>query len=165
VRESRRPAGASAAPGKTQSGASSSPAHSLEPAAPAAAAAEGSSPVAVLPAAPDPNEFLVFFTVKSAEIPIYAQETLTGVARRLAESPRSAAVIEGHTDAVGDPAFNQAISESRAAVVKEFLIEKGIASARLSALGMGSAKPLETNDTPQGRIRNRRVVVRLTDER
>jgi outer membrane protein OmpA-like peptidoglycan-associated protein len=108
---------------------------------------------------------LIFFTISSTEIPIYAQEALAGIARQLQASPPTAAVIEGHTDAVGDPAFNQAISESRAAAVKNFLIDKGVAPARLSTAGMGSGTPLESNDTPQGRSRNRRVVVRLTESR
>ncbi|MCU0559997.1 MAG: OmpA family protein [Desulfobacterales bacterium] len=88
---------------------------------------------------------------------------MTAVARQLAQSPRTAAVIEGHSDAAGNPAFNQAISASRAAAVRDFLIEKGASPARLSAAGMGSATPLESNDTPQGRGRNRRVVVRLME--
>lgn len=119
--------------------------------------------VAPLPAAPGQREFIVYFTLTSTEIPIYAQETLTAVARQLAESPRTAAAIEGHTDAAGNPAFNQAISVSRAAAVRDFLIERGASASRLSVVGMGSATPLETNETPQGRGRNRRVVVRLME--
>ena len=114
-------------------------------------------------AAPRQREFVVYFTLTSTEIPIYGQETLAAVARRLAESPRAAALIEGHSDAMGDPAFNQAISISRAAAVRDFLVEKGVSASRLSVVGMGSATPQETNDTSVGRSRNRRVVVRLME--
>jgi outer membrane protein OmpA-like peptidoglycan-associated protein len=116
-------------------------------------------------AAAEPLEFIIYFTVSSTEIPIYAQETLAGIARRLEEAPRTTAAIEGHTDAIGDAAFNQAVSESRATAVKNFLIGRGIEPARLNAVGMGSGAPLEANDTPQGRSRNRRVVVRFTESR
>ncbi len=136
------------------------PAGAPNPAPPLASAAMATSS-----AAAEPREFVIYFTVSSTEIPIYAQETLAGIARRLEEAPRTTAAIEGHTDAIGDAAFNQAVSESRATAVKNFLIGRGIEPVRLNVVGMGSGAPLEANDTPQGRSRNRRVVVRFTESR
>ena len=75
--------------------------------------------------------------------------------------PNAVAVIEGHTDSIGDISSNKAISETRAAAAKNHLIRKGIAPARLSIVAMGTEKPLESNDTPEGRSRNRRVVIRV----
>ena len=75
--------------------------------------------------------------------------------------PNAVAVIEGHTDSIGDLAANKVISESRAVAAKNHLVRKGIAAARLSTVAMGTEKPLESNDTPDGRSRNRRVVIRV----
>lgn len=66
--------------------------------------------------------------------------------------------IEGHTDATGDDAHNLSLSERRALSVRTFLVEQyGIAGERLEAKGLGEAKPVDGNDTPEGRQNNRRV--------
>lgn len=69
--------------------------------------------------------------------------------------------IEGHTDAVGDAAANQQLSERRAAAVVKYLVDRGIAAARLRAVGLGESTPVTTNDTAEGRQENRRVVIRV----
>jgi general secretion pathway protein A len=141
-----------------------------QPAAPVAAAAPSPKPAA--PAAPaeasaaaaEPftlKGFTVFFTQNSIEIPLYANEVLASAAALMKSNPNTAAVIEGHTDSVGDPAYNKLVSENRAAAVRNFLVGQGIALSRLSVAGFGSEKPLETNNTPDGRSKNRRVVIRL----
>lgn len=66
--------------------------------------------------------------------------------------------IEGHTDDVGDEALNQALSERRAAAVKEWLVESGrIADGRLVTAGLGESKPAVQGTTPEAREQNRRV--------
>jgi outer membrane protein OmpA-like peptidoglycan-associated protein len=65
--------------------------------------------------------------------------------------------IEGHTDNQGNKAINQPLSEKRAAAVMAWLSGKGIDSARLKTKGFGDSKPIDTNDTPEGRANNRRV--------
>ena len=66
--------------------------------------------------------------------------------------------IEGHTDSSGDAALNLDLSKRRAAAVKQVLVaEFQIDAARLTTDGLGATKPLESNDTPQGRSQNRRV--------
>jgi outer membrane protein OmpA-like peptidoglycan-associated protein len=66
--------------------------------------------------------------------------------------------IEGHTDSTGDAALNLDLSKRRAEAVKQVLVaEFQIDAARLTADGLGATKPLEPNDTPQGRAQNRRV--------
>jgi outer membrane protein OmpA-like peptidoglycan-associated protein len=66
--------------------------------------------------------------------------------------------IEGHTDSTGDAALNLDLSKRRAAAVKQVLVaEFQIDAARLTTDGLGATKPLEPNDTPQGRAENRRV--------
>ncbi len=65
--------------------------------------------------------------------------------------------IEGHTDSDGPDATNQILSENRAKAVMEQLIMMGISSDRLSYKGFGESKPIDTNDTPEGKAQNRRV--------
>lgn len=107
------------------------------------------------------KDFTVFFTQNSIEIPLYANEMLVSAAALMKSNPGTAAVIEGHTDSVGDPGYNRLVSENRAAAVRNFLVGQGIALSRLSMAGYGSEKPLESNSTPDGRSKNRRVVIRL----
>ncbi len=69
------------------------------------------------------------------------------------------ATIEGHTDNVGKTAYNQKLSEERANNVRQYLIDKfGIDGSRLTAVGYGMTKPIASNDTKEGRQKNRRVV-------
>jgi general secretion pathway protein A len=105
--------------------------------------------------------FTVYFTQNSIEIPVYANEMLAAAAALMKSNPTTAAVIEGHTDSVGDPVYNKLVSENRAAAVRNFLVGQGIALSRLSVAGFGSEKPLESNNTPEGRSKNRRVIIRL----
>jgi outer membrane protein OmpA-like peptidoglycan-associated protein len=68
--------------------------------------------------------------------------------------------IEGHTDTVGDPASNQALSERRAAAVRDYLVAKfGVAPDRLVAVGLGETQPLVTTPDETPNARNRRVQV------
>jgi OmpA-OmpF porin, OOP family len=85
---------------------------------------------------------------------------LSLVVNLLNDFPNAVALIEGHTDSIGDLSSNKAISESRAAA-RNHLMRKGIAPARLSTVAMGPEKPLESSDTPEGRSKNRRVVIRV----
>ena len=70
--------------------------------------------------------------------------------------------IEGHTDSVGADAYNQSLSERRAASVKQYLVEHGIDPARLNSKGYGESDPIATNETNEGRARNRRVGYTIT---
>lgn len=65
--------------------------------------------------------------------------------------------IGGHTDSDGDDAANLKLSQERAEAVKNILVSKGVASARLTSKGYGETKPLESNTTPEGKANNRRV--------
>jgi len=70
--------------------------------------------------------------------------------------------ISGHTDNVGSDAANQALSQSRAQSVLEYLTSKKIDASRLISKGYGEASPIDTNDTEEGRQRNRRVEFTIT---
>jgi outer membrane protein OmpA-like peptidoglycan-associated protein len=65
--------------------------------------------------------------------------------------------IEGHTDSVGSDEFNQKLSEQRADAVRDFLASQGVAASSMTAKGFGKTDPIASNDTPEGRQKNRRV--------
>ena len=71
--------------------------------------------------------------------------------------------IVGHTDNVGDKEKNMQLSADRAAAVKNFLVEKGIAESRMVTSGKGDSKPVASNKTPEGRAQNRRIEFTRTD--
>lgn len=72
--------------------------------------------------------------------------------------------IQGHTDSYGTDAYNQKLSERRANAVKAELIKQGVDGKRLTAAGFGESKPVDTNDTDEGRAYNRRVEYKRTDK-
>jgi outer membrane protein OmpA-like peptidoglycan-associated protein len=89
---------------------------------------------------------------------------LDEVADLLIRNPQLKAVrIEGHTDDVGGPSFNQTLSESRALSVQKYLVERGVEPERLQAQGFGMSKPLAPNTTEAARARNRRVQFRISE--
>ena len=90
-----------------------------------------------------------------------ATEALQRAAKVLAQQPDAPVVIEGHTDSVGTPQSNQTLSENRAAAVRDWLVANGVRAARVTAKGLGQSAPVASNDTPEGRQRNRRVEIRL----
>ena len=65
--------------------------------------------------------------------------------------------IGGHTDSKGSDSYNLRLSENRAKAVYDYLILKGISEKRLQYKGYGKNKPIDTNDTEEGRANNRRV--------
>jgi outer membrane protein OmpA-like peptidoglycan-associated protein len=94
-------------------------------------------------------------------------EAATGLARVAAwaaAAPAASLRVEGHTDATGSPDANRSLSLRRAEAVRDALIARGVAAARISVSGEGAAQPVASNDDPAGRARNRRVVVRLGDD-
>jgi outer membrane protein OmpA-like peptidoglycan-associated protein len=86
---------------------------------------------------------------------------LQAITAILKEYPNSNFSIEGHTDSDGKDAANQKLSEDRAAAVKNYLIENGIAGSRLASAGFGESKPIDSNKTKAGKANNRRVEVKL----
>ena len=86
------------------------------------------------------------------------------IGEMLTENPTWTLSIEGHTDAIGDPGYNQTLSERRAAAVITALVERhGVDPQRLTSVGHGASEPKSSNDTLQGRAINRRVELVRTD--
>lgn len=90
-----------------------------------------------------------------------AEVGLARVAGWLAASPALPVRVEGHTDATGSPEANLTLSLRRAEAVRDALVARGVAAARIVVSGEGAADPVASNDDAQGRARNRRVVIRL----
>jgi outer membrane protein OmpA-like peptidoglycan-associated protein len=72
--------------------------------------------------------------------------------------------VEGHTDNVGNAAYNKDLSARRAASVVRYLVGKGIAPSRLVAAGYGFEQPIASNKTALGRAKNRRVAFTILEE-
>lgn len=87
---------------------------------------------------------------------------LQGLADYLVNNPQARLVVEGHTDSVGPAAFNLQLSLIRAEKVRRALIERhGVSAGRVEARGFGESLPQADNSTPEGRQKNRRVLIRL----
>jgi outer membrane protein OmpA-like peptidoglycan-associated protein len=100
----------------------------------------------------------IYFDTGSDRLRPESTPTLKEIGTMLKEHPELKLVIEGHTDNIGKPETNQALSEKRAQAVRQFLVENyQVDAARLQAKGLGQTKPVAGNDTPEGRQNNRRV--------
>lgn len=99
----------------------------------------------------------VFFETGSATLRPESKIELDRLAQLLIGNPSLNIQINGHTDNVGDEKANLTLSEARAKAVQEYLIGQSIAPERLRFKGFGESQPLDTNDTPEGRARNRRT--------
>lgn len=104
----------------------------------------------------------VTFATDSAELVSSSDRVLGAVKRVMDEHPQIELLrIEGHTDATGEASYNEDLSARRAKAVVAWLIAHGVAPERLDSVGLGSKEPLDTNDTEEGRAKNRRVVFRI----
>jgi len=102
----------------------------------------------------------VNFITDSAELTSGSKRVLNRVAQSLKEWSEVDVEIEGHTDSVADDAYNMDLSQRRAESVRAYLISRGVSASRLTAKGYGETRPVASNDTPEGRARNRRVELR-----
>ena len=104
---------------------------------------------------------LIFATNKTRILPV-SEQALTDLYMFMQRNPQVRIRIMGHTDSVGKDKANQKLSEGRANAVRDELIERGIAPERIvEAIGFGESKPIDTNDTDEGRQNNRRVEIEI----
>ena len=100
----------------------------------------------------------VFFETSKAIIKPESFELLDQVAKLLIDNPHVGNImIEGHTDSRGKYKSNMKLSQDRADSVRKYLIKAGVDASRLTAKGYGPDRPIDTNDTAEGRANNRRV--------
>ena len=107
----------------------------------------------------------VLFDTGLASLKPGAYATVDRLASVLKEAPDRKVMIEGHTDSVGSDDYNQGLSERRAAAVQTALLERGVRSDQITALGKGETYPVASNDNAAGRQQNRRVEMIFTDDR
>lgn len=107
----------------------------------------------------------VYFAFNDSTIESRSYALLDQVAAVLqTQVKKGTVVIAGHTDNVGGQDFNLALSQRRAEAVLEYLASKGVSRSRLAAKGYGPSKPIATNDTEEGRAKNRRVEFQIFPE-
>lgn len=100
----------------------------------------------------------ILFDFNKADIKPESEPAIKEIAKLLQHDPKLKLHVVGHTDSVGDLKFNMDLSRRRAdAVVKELTTKHGIAAARLRPDGVGPLSPVASNDTDEGRSKNRRV--------
>jgi len=105
----------------------------------------------------------VTFVTSSASLTAQAEETLREAAATLRSRPGARIEVAGYTDDTGDRAFNEQLSLNRALAVRAFLIEAGVPEDHLTARGYGSADPIASNATAEGRQANRRVELHIVE--
>ncbi|MBN1952255.1 MAG: PD40 domain-containing protein [Bacteroidales bacterium] len=103
----------------------------------------------------------IFYEVDSYALKTESQHELNKVVSFLEKNPDLHIEISGHTDNTGTMEHNLTLSENRAKAVIEYLTVKGIASDRLSYKGYGFSKPVDTNNTQEGRANNRRTELKI----
>ena len=133
-----------------------------EPATPVAETA----PVAATPA--QPVTTTESFAVSTEELFDFDKATLrteatadldAAIAKYRGNASLVSMSVVGHTDSTGRDEYNQELSERRAAAVRDYLISQNIDGARISASGRGESSPVASNETAEGRQKNRRVEI------
>ena len=105
----------------------------------------------------------ILFDLDEATLKPEASLVLAKLAGILLIMPDRTVTIEGHTDATGRADYNLDLSQRRAAAVQSFMVSQGLEAERLEAVGYGMQRPVATNETPEGRSRNRRVEIVIGD--
>ena len=104
----------------------------------------------------------VTFEYNKSSLTSTAKENLNKLIEVFKEYPDTNLLIVGYTDNVGSQAYNLPLSEQRAKSVRDYLVEHGIAASRLTYVGKGIEEPIASNDTAEGRAKNRRVEIAIT---
>jgi outer membrane protein OmpA-like peptidoglycan-associated protein len=104
------------------------------------------------------------FETAKAVILETSYESLEDLANYLIENPEFRIKIAGHTDSQGAEQSNLILSKKRAEAVRDFLVQRGVATERIIVQYFGETKPIDTNDTPEGRAKNRRVEMNIIFE-
>ncbi len=100
---------------------------------------------------------VVYFETNKTVLDNDDKALLDKLAEQMANSEETTIIANGHTDSVGADSYNQKLSERRAKAVMDYLVGKGVAAERITTKGYGESAPAATNDTEEGRAKNRRV--------
>jgi len=99
----------------------------------------------------------VLFDTGSYTLRPPAREKLAKISGILLAYPSLKIQVEGYTDSVGSDDFNQRLSEQRSGIVRDYLIDQMVPAGSVTSKGFGKTQPVASNDTPDGRQKNRRV--------
>lgn len=105
----------------------------------------------------------VYFATDKTKVLARSEPLLDEIADYLRSSPTIEIRIEGHTDDKGSDSYNKKLSQGRADSVRNELISRGIDGSRMTAIGYGEERPVDTNKTKEGRANNRRVEFHITN--
>lgn len=105
------------------------------------------------------------FKFRSHKLLASSKPELDKILNLMQDNPKIKIEISGHTDNVGSDKFNRKLSRERASSVREYLINKGIEPARMAAKGFGEAIPVADNETEEGRKLNRRVEIKIMENK
>lgn len=135
-----------------------------DPPAPAPVAQPAPPPPPPPPPAPEPEppRFTlegVNFDTDRATLKSGARVILDNAAAVIPKYPDIQFRVGGHTDSQGSEAYNRGLSERRVASVIDYLVAKGVSRDQLVGVGYGESLPIDSNATPEGRARNRRVEI------
>jgi len=103
----------------------------------------------------------ILFATNSSTLEAQAKTSISKLAVILNKYPDTNVLITGHTDSDGKEEYNQTLSEKRAKAVSDYAMLQGIASSRLSIVGLGETEPVASNDTVEGKRLNRRVEIAI----
>ena len=103
----------------------------------------------------------LYFETASAELSAESEPALKVMQEAFTKYPKIKVEISGHTDNVGDANLNLELSKKRAESVKNYLIGKQIEPSRITVSGFGMSKPVESNDSEEGRSKNRRIEFKI----
>ncbi len=141
------------------------PAPKPEPAPPPAPKPAPPAPPPPAPKVIDRLTLQVLFDVDKSTITEAGQRELQKAVVFVKKYPGAKIEVDGHTDSTGTDAYNQKLSERRAAAVKDYLIkEAGVDSSKITAIGYGKTKPVADNKTAAGRAKNRRVEILILSD-
>ena len=113
----------------------------------------------------DPGQkIVVYFKHNSNEIPDQAFESLERIVRFASKKPESEIIVEGYTDSFGNYEYNKKLSKFRADIIKSYFAGQGIPVSRVKTYGLGPENPIATNNTFEGRRKNRRVEIRINSK-
>ncbi|MDX1592604.1 MAG: OmpA family protein [Gammaproteobacteria bacterium] len=116
--------------------------------------------------APERMELKVLFDFDSAQIRPQYHAALGDVSAFMKKHKSAVATLEGHTDSIGTNQYNQGLSERRANSVRDYLVKnEGIAADRIKTVGYGESRPVATNETREGRQKNRRVIAVIIESK
>jgi len=105
----------------------------------------------------------VLFEIGKSDLAPGAARNLDKIAQFMDTYPERRAVVEGHTDSMGEEDFNMDLSRNRAFAVRQALAARGISTSRISIEGFGESVPVSSNDSAAGRKENRRVEIIFPD--